>query len=447
MIENIRKRLNDKLKDIVLNLSEEELLFAESFKNYSPIEKLIEIFSDTDSVRKLKSITSSFLNYNEIQEEFKRKNNELFTRLFFIENQIIYQKLIKKFFKKDDFIKDFLGYKQLKENSVNELLNINGKKFEILDRDVKIFKNPYSQITFAFNFTLNENSKIVKDVKIEDRQFLSHVKVNQFEIIKDLISYNDQQISNLKNKYSLSEILDLETEYVIYHELAHAAISKKITNKSQSETFSDICGLLSVIKNNDLNQEDSINFINRIIGFRAATNTITSEIEFSDIAIHSTQSHLSVLKQWVKEDFEFIKKSTKEEEVVIAEDLASLNLDNLIDLGIKNESAIFTIIIEWKKALNKSEEEVNEAFDSLNNKKLNSKNIADLFFSLHYLNNDFEKMYNFYPLSSLKSKLIYSSLKEKINLYKEDIVKKYSIIEDFKILTNDKLTKINKLRI
>lgn len=449
MLENLKNKLNAKFEEIINNLSEEELMFAQSFKNSSLLEKMIDLYSKDRSVNTIKTLSLSFLNHKKIEETLKDKNKELFLRLCLIENSLLFQKLVKKYFIEADFFKDFLGFKEIKNSSEFYSFNLGDKFYKTIEfnKNKNLVKNPYNNKLSLLHFKTQDGSKIISDIDYSIRKYNTAIKINQFDMLEDIINYKDETFSNLINKFKSEIFLDLHTEYVLYHEFAHAAIKKKIENKNQSEIFSDICGIISVIKNNDLNKEDSINFTNYIIGQRASQNTITVEINSEISPIHATQSSLSILKQWLKEDFYFIKNSTKEEEIVIAEDLASLNMNKLIELDISINSSIFTLLNGWQTILDKSNEEVSKASETLSKKNLKEHNIANLFFSYYYLKSDFESLYNYYPVSGFKSKILLNILKDKMESFKIEIEEKCKIVDEFKIITNDKLTKINKLRI
>jgi len=453
MIENIKNKLNSKFEEIINDLSEEELMFAKSFKNASLLEKMIELFSKDKSVNTIKTLSLSFLNHNKIEDNLKDKNKELFLRLCLIENSLLFQKLIKKYFIEDDFFKDFSGFKNLKDSSEFYIFNLDDNNYKIIqfNQDLKnnknLVKNPYNNKLLLLSFNFKEGNKINSDISYIERTYNSHIKIDQFNILGDIVNYKEKSFSNLKSKFKSEKLLDFYTEYVLYHEFAHAAITNKIRNKNQSEIFSDICGIISVIKNNDLNKEDSINFTNYIIGDRASQNTITFEINSEISPIHATQVNLSILKQWLKEDFDFIKNSTKEEEIVIAEDLASLNMDKIVQNDLSISSSIFTLLNGWKNVLDKSDTEVSKASEILNKKGLKDYNISNLFFSYYYLKDDFESMYNYYPVSGFKSKILLNILKDKMELFKKEIEEKCQIVDGFKNITNEKLTKINKLRL
>ncbi len=453
MIENIKNKLNSKFEEIINDLSEEELMFAKSFKNASLLEKMIELFSKDKSVNTIKTLSLSFLNHNKIEDNLKDKNKELFLRLCLIENSLLFQKLIKKYFIEDDFFKDFSGFKNLKDSSELYIFNLDDNNYKIIqfNQDLKnnknLVKNPYNNKLLLLSFNFKEGNKINSDINYIERTYNSHIKIDQFNILGDIVDYKEKSFSNLKSKFKSEKLLDFHTEYVLYHEFAHAAITNKIRNKNQSEIFSDICGIISVIKNNDLNKEDSINFTNYIIGNRASQNTITFEINSEISPIHATQVNLSILKQWLKEDFDFIKNSTKEEEIVIAEYLASLNMDKIVQNDLSISSSIFTLLNGWQNVLDKSDTEVSKASEILNKKGLKDYNISNLFCSYYYLKDDFESMYNYYPVSGFKSKILLNILKDKMELFKKEIEEKCQIVDGFKNITNEKLTKINKLRL
>lgn len=449
MISKIKNKLNETLKDIVLDLNEEELLFVAKFKEAnSPLEKLVEICLRENSVKVIKTITANLIYPEKVDNNIKSKNKSLFTRLFFIENQILYQKLIKKFFNEGDLLPEFTGLKEFLKNA--EEYDLDNRKFKIINNSLEgnLIKNPYNNLITGIKFIYDSNvSNILKDVKIDNRKIYSNVKINQFETLKDIlyIEKTDKKLANLNDTFSLEDILNFKTEFVLYHELAHASINKKVSNQLQSEIFSDICGIISVIKNNNLNKENSLNFINLIIAFRASNNTITGQIFAKDDIIHTTQNNLSILKQWINEDFNFIKNSNKEEEVVIAEELASLKIDNLIALGINNDNAIFTLLNGWSKELGKTDSEVEEASNVLKNKNLSTKELSNLFFSYYFLTGKNDDLYNYYPINSFKSKIILSSLKNKIEEFKSEIEKNSEVINSIKDITHEKLTKLNKL--
>ncbi len=453
MLENIKNKLNSKFSEIINDLSEEELMFAKNFKDSSLLTKMTAFFSKDESIDAIKTLSLSFFNHDKIEDTLKEKNKELFLRLCLIDNSLLFQKLVKKYFIEDNFFKDFLGFKDIKDSSELYSFNLDNKIYKTIEFNKNLIdnknlvKNPYNNKLSLLFFKLKGGSKINSEIDYSNRKYNTVIKINQFDMIEDIILYKDNNFSNLMNKFKPEILLDFHTEYVLYHEFAHAAIKKKIENKNQSEIFSDICGIISVIKNNDLNKEDSINFTNYIIGQRASQNTITVEINSEISPIHATQSNLSILKQWLKEDFDFIKNSTKEEEIVIAEDLASLNMNKIIELDISISSSIYTILNGWETVLDKSNEDVSKAYQILDKKGLKDYNISNLFFSYYYLKDDFESLYNYYPVSGFKSKILLNILKDKMESFKKEIEEKYQFVDEFKNITNEKLTKINKLRL
>jgi len=335
---NFLKTIKDKLlyglQDSLMDLIDEDITTVLELQN-NGIEYAKNKIKESKSFKDINLLAYAVMlksNNEDILSKIKAKNSEIFHDCFKLSNVITFQKVIQKYFEKPND-------KDLKViNSINDVDYhthvLNNKERNMVDFEVfymndKVYKNPYTNTAVAIQSDLSRSFiNLKRDGEL--RSIKSTVTIGTDEQT-NLLTYKDKSYSGLTKHFSLNQINKFEVEFILFHELAHAAVTIRHKMGREDESVSDLCGTIKVIKNNNMSEEEAVDYINHRINFRSQdyairfhsqTFTETDIENEADVRIHATQLSLLTLKQFVETDFEFLLTLDTNEELILASDLS-----------------------------------------------------------------------------------------------------------------------------
>lgn len=334
LLKTIKDKLLYSLQDSLMDLIDEDLTTVLELKN-NGIEYAKNKIKESKSFKDINLLAYAVMLKSEnkdIQSKIKAKNSEIFYDCFKLSNVVTFQKVIQKYFEN-------ANDKHLKViNSINDIdyhiHSLNNKErgmfdFEVFDIKLNMYKNPYTQTAVTVQSD-SDRSVINLCRDGEMRSIKSTVNIGTADQIH-LLTYKDKTYSGLLNHFSLNQIAKFEVEFILFHELAHAAVTIRNKIGREDESVSDLCGTIKVIKNNNMSVEEAVDYIDHRINFRSNDQAIRfhsqsfteTDIENeADIRIHATQLSLLTLKQFVETDFEFLLTLDTNEELILASDLS-----------------------------------------------------------------------------------------------------------------------------
>lgn len=333
-LKTIKDKLLYGLHNSLMDLIDEDLTTVLELQN-NGIEYAKNKIKESKNFKDINLLAYAIMLKSEnkdIQSKIKAKNSEIFYDCFKLSNVITFQKVIQKYFEKEND-------KDLKViNSINDIEyhihSLNNKErgmfdFEVFDIKPNVYKNPYTQTAVTVQSD-SERSFINLSRNGEIRSIKSTVNIGANDQI-NLLTHKDKTYSGLLNHFSLNKITKFEVEFTLFHELAHAAVTIRNKIGREDESVSDLCGTIKVIKNNNMSMEEAVDYINHRINFRSNDHAIRfhsksfteTDIENeNDIRIHATQLSLLTLKKFVETDFEFLLTLDTNEELILASDLS-----------------------------------------------------------------------------------------------------------------------------
>jgi hypothetical protein len=293
------KTLKEETMDIIANLKGEDIKFLNLLDRVG-YEKVIKTITNDITKEKVKKI------FQNITEEGcllqKDDNIDIVQHLAFIENP----------FMKEEGFKEF--YSKAMANSYTKSTYDNVYETNVIDGSVNLKEGYYKNIFNGLKIKIESGEHSVADLP---RRTDRNKKLNDDKII--LGNYEcyprDQQLAQY---FTHQEITALEKQFVLYHELAHLSGSQIFSLETDDsftrlkilhETHSDVCALIKIIKDNKLNQEESLALINDNVFYRSDYRHINealchkSDEEYTE---HLTHAGLFTLRDFIKTDLNHI---------------------------------------------------------------------------------------------------------------------------------------------
>jgi len=334
LLKTIKDKLLTGLQDSLIELIDEDLTTVLELQN-NGIEYAKNKIKESKSFKDINLLAYAVMLKSEnedIQSKIKAKNAEIFYDCFTLSNVITFQKVIQKYFENtnDNHLKVINSIHDV-DYHIHSLNNEDRGMFdfEVFDIKLNVYKNPYTHTAVTLKSDSNR-SMINLSRNGEIRSIKSTVNIDIDDQI-NLLTNKDKTYSGLLNHFSLNQIAKFEVEFILFHELAHAAVTIRNKIGREDESVSDLCGTIKVIKNNNMSIEEAIDYINhrinsrsndQAIRFHSQSFTKTDIENEADVRIHATQLSLLTLKQFVEKDFDFILTLDTNEELILASDLS-----------------------------------------------------------------------------------------------------------------------------
>lgn len=336
-LKALKVKILENLNNSLDALMDENLATVMELKN-NGIQYAVNKILELKSFKSLNLISYAFMlqsNNEEVKKKIESKNFEIYKACFDIDNDITYQKVIKKYFETES-----------KFDVVNSLADIkyailpikfnddsNTPDFEYLVPDYECYVNPYNNLPFTIE-SKNVGSKISTKKFIVDRTIKSTINIDVTEQYA-VFSSSSTNYAGLINDFSINEINKFMIEFTLFHEMAHGSLTRYPSRGRIGEAISDICGVCRVIKNNKFTQEQAINYVNYIIQCRSNesplqfhSKPITDQEESG--RIHSTQFSLLSFKMIIEKNYNLIHNLSIEEELVMASRLSFAHLNSSV---------------------------------------------------------------------------------------------------------------------
>lgn len=317
-LENAAKDLSEDAIDSIIKLKElgvkpflKSIIRSKNFNEISLLPYVIALKSDE----------------HEIKTKIKQHNTKIFNECMNIQNDIIYYEVMKKYFINPKNSEFRYPYKIVE--SLNDFETYSHKTkdegFPMIGFIDRKYINPYTNNLFNIS-TDYESSSILHKNNLNDRKVKADVQINIFSQFSNRNSKHNLYYG-LEKDFEQENLNRFDIEFTVFHELAHAVIPKIWVDDQGSECISDICGILRVIKNNNFSQTQALSYVNRKLNWRSNYPTLDHlSQDFSSpelkgekrVRIHSTQFALLVLKNFIKEDYQYLKDLNINEEYIIA---------------------------------------------------------------------------------------------------------------------------------
>lgn len=336
MLNSLTQKLNKSIQKNIQSLSKENLFSINLLKEVG-LSTVITYIKDSFQFKDYLSFRALniFKNEEEIQRKIQEDNTNLFNAIIKLSPHLADQYL-ESFFN----LNKSSNRESLIINSSNDIVQLSEDIFDAGEGsyDIKVL-NPFTGNLIDTRFLSYEK----KPESIIDSSFMLPIK--EKEQIRDGDKTHIMNISMYDTYFNKDvftsikvikpEILSLE--FTLYHECAHASFAQ-MTNadKNKDEKNSDITAIIKIIKNHDLNQEDSQELCNNIIKYRIKTNPTNPYLEYTTdnkLRIHYTTDAILSLKNVIETELEEMKK--------IPDNKISRYSNFLIELNTKNESVIF----------------------------------------------------------------------------------------------------------
>lgn len=317
--KDIKNRLLNSLKSSEADLYQEEL-------------KTLHMIDRLGIKTVIKGITD-FQNYNFIKLlnlslAIKKEDSEIRNKMY-LDNATIAAYICHT---SNPYLLNDFGNKYFPQNNSKSLKvacykNLKIQEFKDVKKDIDFFVVNEKKETYLNPFT--ERPAIIKMAKFTESSslstsnvFLRNKKENEHIDTVKIGSLNNifKKDSEIIKSVGENLINKLKIDYILYHELAHASsnqlFAQKIDNnyrQYENEQQSDLCSIIKVIKENNLNLNDSLLLCNEIINFRIGTDPINSQFLLDSNLIgpniHSTYFAIVAFKTILSENYDLITKT------------------------------------------------------------------------------------------------------------------------------------------
>ena len=329
MINAIKKTLSNYLNDAATKLSDEDISMLSKIKE----DGLSSILANVVKAKNFNSISLINIAYalntnNEsIKLKIKEDNKKIINELYRVENDRIYTDVINKFYEP----KNANYLKVVTRLSDVDTYLIDAKALQavpFIEFSNRFYINPYNNGKFELKSKVEQGSNINSFKDPEERDITATITMALLSQ-NNWLEHSGKDNAGLSYKFSEEQISRMFVEFLLFHELSHASARKYILEGKDDEAFADICGIIQVVKNNDLSQEDAMKFVNRVILYRSQPSSIVYystdfENNVDNIPLdryHFTQDSLIFLREMFETSFDKIKEMPITEQAIFAANL------------------------------------------------------------------------------------------------------------------------------
>ena len=349
MKDIIKKTLSDYLKTAASTLSDEDIFTLSKIKE-DGLSTILKKVVKQKSLRPINLINLAYaLNTNNeiIKNKLYENNQKIIQELAGVENHLVFADVLHKFYepKHAENLRLIMKLADVKTHELN-IDSIQDIPFIRFDDGTYI--NPYNNSAFIIESKTEEGSDIKSLRNPNERSITATIRMSLLSQ-NDWLQNSGKDHAGLIHSFSLEQIVKMGVEFVLFHELAHSAVKKYSFEGKDEESFADLCGIIQVIKNNDLSQEDAIKFINRMLLHRSEGNAIAYyAINFEDDSntlpndrYHFTQNALLYFKEMLQTSFNYIKEMPIKEQAIFAANLVIAQSVSEVDQNIKDRLCIY----------------------------------------------------------------------------------------------------------
>lgn len=298
--------LKEETLKIVENLQDEDIKFLNLLDRVG-FDKIINTIQNEVTKEQVKKIVHNITEEDALMQ--KDDNIDIIERIAFMENPFI----------KESSFKDF--YNKSLANSYKKSTYENVYQTDIIDGSVSLKNGNYNNIFNGLKVKIQEGEH---SVAIIPRRVDRNKKLSTDAIILNNVHCypRDQQLSK---HYNETDIAKLEKQFVLYHELAHLSGAQIFSLEESGaftrlkilhETHSDVCAIIKTIKDNKMNQEESIAFVNDNVFFRSDYRNINEALchdNGEDYTEHLTHAGLFTLRDFINHDLNYLHKLKDDE--------------------------------------------------------------------------------------------------------------------------------------
>lgn len=349
MINSIKNKLSVYLNTLTEEISDEDISMLSKIKE-NGIKSLIQhviTSKDFTPINLLNIAYSLNTNNDAINEKLREDNQKIIKEIGRLENHLIYTDVLHKFYepKNASHLKIATRLSDIKTHEL-DIGYLQDIPFIAFDKGTYI--NPYNNSAFDIESKTEEGSDINSLINPNDRSITATVRMSLLSQTTWLDNAGKDH-AGLMYTFSKKEISKLGIEFVLFHELAHSAAKKYLLDGKNDETFADLCGIMQVIKNNDLSEKEALSFVNRILLYRSEANSIAYyatnfENDLNETPTdryHFTQIALLYFKEVLQTSFANLKEMPIKEQAIFAANLVVAQTFCGIDDAIKERLCIY----------------------------------------------------------------------------------------------------------
>ena len=349
MINAIKNTLSSYIKEAVITLSDEDIATLSKIKEDGLSTILTKVIEHKSfSAINLINIAYALNTKNEvINNKLYEDNQKIIKEISSIENHLIYTDILHKFYEPKHANNLRIAMK-LSDIQTYELNVESIQDLPLIGFDNRTYINPYNNAAFDITSKTEEGSDINSLTNPNERSVKTTIRMSLLSQ-NTWLTNSGKDHAGLSYSFSKEQIAKMGLEFVLFHELAHSAASKYSFDGKNDESFADLCGIMQVIKNNDLSQEDAIKFVNRVLLYRSEANSIAYyAINFEDKTnttpdnrYHFTQDTLLYFKEMLETAFTNIKEMPIKEQAIFASNLVIAQSISEVDQHIKERLCLF----------------------------------------------------------------------------------------------------------
>jgi hypothetical protein len=349
MINSIKTKLSVYLNTLTDELSDEDISLLSKIKE-NGVKSLIQHViksKDFTPINLLNIAYSLNTNNDSINKKLREDNQKIIKEIGRLENHLIYTDVLHQFYEPKNAANLKIATK-LNDIKTHELNIEYLQDVPFISFDKNTYINPYNNSSFEIDSKTEEGSDIKSLIDPNERSITANVRMSLLSQTSWLDN-SGKDHSGLIYSFSKKEIAHMGIEFVLFHELAHSAAKKYLLDGKNDETFADLCGIMQVIKNNDLSQMDALKFVDRILLYRSEANSIayyatnfeSDPNETPSDRYHFTQIPLLYFKEVLQTSYASVKEMPIKEQAIFAANLVVAQTFCGIDDAIKERLCIY----------------------------------------------------------------------------------------------------------
>lgn len=357
MINSIKRKLSNYLNEIFNDLSDEDIVLLAKIKEdgLKPIINGILKSRNFNSVNLLNIAYALNTDNETIKNKIKEDNLKIINELSQVTNELVYSDIIHKFYEPQN-IKNLKVANTLSALDTYHLEVPNIQSVPFINFANRIYINPYNNAAFEIKTKVEQGSNI-SSIKDPNKRKITATVTMALMSQNNWLEHSGKDNAGLNESFTQEQISKMGVEFILFHELSHASARKYMLEGKDDESFADICGIVQVIKNNDLSQEDAIKFVNRIILYRSQPSSIRYySTDFENNSentptnrYHFTQDSLMCLREMMPPFYTQIKEMSVSEHAIFASNLVfaqntydvSKNINDRLGLYGKDSTNVF----------------------------------------------------------------------------------------------------------
>lgn len=291
--------LKEETLKIVEDLNSEDIKFLHLVDRIG-FDKVIKAIGNETTIEKVRTFYNNITDENILCQ--KDDNIDIIQRLAFMENPFMKEYGFKEFYSRALAT----NYKKSDYTTVYQK--------DVIDGSLNLKEGYYKNIFNGLKIKIENgtSSMAILPVKTDRNKLIQDDKI----LLGDSVFMPlDQELSKI---YDEEQNIRIKKQFTLYHELAHLAGSQIFSIETANsftrlkilhETHSDICGVIKTLQENNMNQEQSIAFVNDLVYARSNYHHITDSLCHNDgneYTEHLTHAGLFTLRDFIQTDLHYL---------------------------------------------------------------------------------------------------------------------------------------------